>query len=70
MVKGNITIKFRTYTWINNKKYTGNWKEGKMNGEGIMEWKDGTRYEGNYENDKKNGYGTITWRIIRINNVS
>ena len=64
MVKGKIYLNSSTYTWINNKKYTGNWKDGKMNGEGIMEWKDGTRYKGNYENDKKHGFGTINWRKI------
>ena len=34
----------------------GDWKNNKMDGNGIFTWPDGRRYEGEYNNDKKDGY--------------
>jgi len=42
-------------------KFTGEWKNGKRDGKGIIVKKDGTIFEGEYKNDKANGKGT--WRF-------
>ena len=45
-----ISIKF-------DVKYIGEWKNGKLNGNGIYYLKNGERFEGNFIDDKYNGYG-------------
>ena len=42
-----------------NKKYVGEWENGKENGKGIDYYSNGARYEGEWENGKKNGKGII-----------
>lgn len=43
-------------------EFTGNFKEGKMNGENcVCVWKNGRKYQGSYVNDKKEGYGQFEW---------
>jgi len=42
-------------------KFTGEWKNGKRDGKGIIVKKDGSIFEGEYKNDKANGKGT--WRF-------
>jgi len=49
------------YTWLDGRKFEGNWLDNNMHGRGIYTWKDGRRYEGEYEFDKKHGYGVYTW---------
>ena len=51
-----------TYVWFEEgKKYTGNWKVGKMDGKGKFEWKDGKKYNGQYIEGKKQGFGIMNW---------
>tara|TARA_B100000029_G_scaffold507764_1_gene593123 strand:- start:1672 stop:2919 length:1248 start_codon:yes stop_codon:yes gene_type:complete len=49
-----------TYITKNTYKYTGEWQNGKQEGNGAEIWRDGTKYIGQYKNDKKNGKGTLT----------
>ena len=39
----------------------GVFKDGKLNGQGIMQWADGRSYEGQWKDDKYNGQGTLKW---------
>ena len=43
----------------NGAKYVGEWKDGKIHGEGTMEWSDGGWYEGQWKNGKRHGKGTM-----------
>jgi hypothetical protein len=42
-----------------NFYYVGEWKNGKMEGKGAIQWKDGRRYVGEFKNMKCHGKGTI-----------
>ena len=54
---------FGIYDWGNNRKYIGQWKEGKMEGKGKLMYSDGTYYEGDFISGKKNGHGKYVWDI-------
>ena len=41
-------------------RYVGNWRNGKMNGQGTLTWPDGGRYVGNWRDDKPQGWGAFT----------
>ena len=50
-----------TYKYVGRSKYEGEWKEGKLNGQGIYTWSDGEKYEGEWKEGKRHGQGTYTW---------
>ena len=54
-------LKKGTFIWPDGRKYIGDWKANKMDGEGIFSWPNGCRYEGHYSQDKRNGEGTYYW---------
>ena len=41
--------------------YKGTWKNGKMNGKGIMTYIDGAKYEGEFVEGKREGKGNYFW---------
>ena len=41
--------------WADGARYEGEWKNGKVNGQGIKITADGTRFEGEYINDSPHG---------------
>ena len=43
------------------KKYEGEFKDGKIKGKGRFIWEDGKIYEGEYNNFMKNGNGKFIW---------
>jgi len=50
--------------WEDGRKYVGQFKHGRLNGAGFMQWrhKKGVMvYEGQYCDDKKHGSGKFTW---------
>ena len=49
-----------SYTFANGNKYVGEWKNGKLHGQGTHIWANGNKYVGEYKNDKMHGYGTFT----------
>lgn len=51
---GNVTL-------ANGDKYVGEWRDGKMNGQGTYTYSNGNRYVGEWWDDKKNGRGIYTW---------
>jgi len=48
------------YTFLNGSVYTGEWRDGKRHGHGIMH-KGGNVYDGCFHNDLMHGMGTYTW---------
>ena len=50
-----------TITYPDEKKYVGEWKDDKENGQGTKTWKDGKKYVGEYKDGERNGKGTFTW---------
>lgn len=57
-VKNNVADGKGRCVYSDGREYIGEWKEGKMHGEGILSWPNGARYEGSFENDRRNGKGT------------
>ena len=49
-----------SYTWADGNKYVGEWKKGKMHGQGTHIWANGNKYVGEYKKGKMHGYGTFT----------
>ena len=42
-------------------RFTGNYLDGKKNGEGVFLYPDGSKYEGSWINDLREGWGTYTY---------
>lgn len=61
MVKVYNNIKSGEYNWNDKRKYIGEWKNNKMDGEGVFFWPDGRKYTGVYKEDKKDGHGIFEW---------
>ena len=51
---------FGTYTFANEGTYTGDWKDGKKNGQGTYTFANGDTYAGEWSGDEKNRQGTYT----------
>jgi len=34
------------YTWVDGRKYVGDWKDNNMHGFGVYTWSDGRMYKG------------------------
>jgi 1-phosphatidylinositol-4-phosphate 5-kinase len=51
---GDHTVEFPDGT-----SYSGQWKDGKMNGRGVLLWPPGDRYEGEWRDGTQNGQGTF-----------
>lgn len=41
--------------------YVGQWKDGKMNGNGTLTSSKGSKYVGSFKDNERNGYGTVTY---------
>ena len=52
---------FGTYTFANEDTYTGDWKDGKKNGQGTYTFANGDKYVGDWRSGKRNGQGTFIW---------
>ena len=52
---------FKFFEWPDGRKYKGEWKKGKMHGQGVYSWQDGRAFDGEYNMDKKQGFGTYSW---------
>jgi hypothetical protein len=50
-----------TSIWKDNgDMYEGEWKDGKLSGQGVYTWADGRRYEGEYKDGDRSGRG-VQW---------
>lgn len=54
---GSSSIK--TFTNPDGSEYTGQMKNGKMHGQGILKYSDGSVYTGMMRDGKRNGHGTL-----------
>ena len=52
---------FGTYTYFNQGKYVGEFKDDKRNGQGTFTYASGEKYVGEFKDDKRNGQGTYTY---------
>ena len=49
------------------REYSGDWSNGKVQGEGQLKWANGAAYNGEWVDNKRHGAGTETsrWKIYR-----
>ena len=63
--KDNLAHGFGTLIWYQNGVQTeeahGQFKAGRLEGDGRWEWSTGHRYKGDFEGGQFNGYGRFTW---------
>ena len=52
---------FGTETNTSGEKYDGEFRDGKLTGEGTYTWANGNKYVGELNASKLNGQGTYTW---------
>jgi len=52
---------FMTYTFPDGIQYVGEFRDGRINGQGTLTWPDGQKYVGEFSDNKMNGQGMITW---------
>lgn len=45
------------FTWPDGRVYVGDYKDGRINGNGILTWPDGRKYDGQWRNGLQNGRG-------------
>merc|ERR1719506_227701 len=50
-----------TCTFVDGRKFVGQWQQGHITGQGRMSWPNGSEYCGDYVRDSKHGNGTFTW---------
>jgi hypothetical protein len=50
-----------TVTFTDGRRYVGEFKDDKLNGQGTITFADGGRYVGEFKDDKLNGQGTFTF---------
>ena len=50
-----------TIVYQNGDMFSGNWKEGIIDGYGTFSWKNVGNYKGRWMNGKRNGYGTMVY---------
>ncbi len=46
-------------TWADGRKYEGDFKNGKKDGEGNFEWPNGIKYIGSWRQGKQHGIGIL-----------
>jgi hypothetical protein len=54
---------FGTYTFADDSKYVGEFRNDKRDGQGTLTFTDGDKYVGEFRNDKRNGQGTATYAM-------
>ena len=51
---------YGTYTFPDDSKYVGEWKDNKKHGKGTYTYSNGDKYTGEYKDNKRHGKGTVT----------
>jgi hypothetical protein len=60
-VVGNCTSGYGSAIFSKGDSYSGEWRNGKADGKGILKYADGNRYSGDWKDGKANGYGTMNY---------
>ena len=55
-------------TYKDGSKYVGEFKNGRLSGQGTFAWLDGVKYVGGFKAGKRHGQGTYTWLDGTIDN--
>lgn len=50
-----------TYTFFDGRRYIGEFRDDKRNGQGTYTWRSGWKFVGEWKDGKPNGQGTVTW---------
>lgn len=61
-VSGNCKDGVCTINFANGEIYTGDFKNGKRSGKGIMTFNTGGKYDGQWKEDEKDGYGVENFK--------
>ena len=61
-ISGNCNNGYGTYTWNDEGKYVGEWRNGNRTGQGTYTWPSGNKYVGEYKDMKRHGQGTLYWK--------
>lgn len=57
--KDNLPDGDHTVEFPDGTSYSGQWRDGKMNGRGVLLWPSGDRYEGEWRDGAQHGQGTF-----------
>lgn len=60
-VVGNCSSGYGSAIFSKGDSYSGNWKNGKAEGKGILKYVDGNRYSGDWKEGKADGQGTMNY---------
>eukprot|EP00929_Paragymnodinium_shiwhaense_P044907 TRINITY_DN23013_c0_g1_i1.p1 TRINITY_DN23013_c0_g1~~TRINITY_DN23013_c0_g1_i1.p1 ORF type:complete len:412 (-),score=75.33 TRINITY_DN23013_c0_g1_i1:149-1384(-) len=55
------TMSEGTYYYPDGRKYVGRWRDGHMDGNGMLCWPDGAVYRGNFRQGVRTGEGQLSW---------
>jgi len=47
--------------WPDGRKYVGEFRDSKYNGQGTYTWPDGQKYVGEFSDSRRSGHGTQTY---------
>jgi hypothetical protein len=60
-ISGNCENGFGTYIWASGNSYTGDFKDGNLNGKGSLHLTSGDSFSGEFKDGLKSGFGIYTW---------
>ncbi len=60
-IQGNCYNGKGTHTWVDGKRYVGEWRNQQPNGQGTLTWASGNKYVGEFKDGVPNGQGTHIW---------
>ncbi len=60
-VVGNCSSGYGSAIFSKGDSYSGNWRNGKAEGKGILKYVDGNRYSGDWRDGKADGQGTMNY---------
>jgi hypothetical protein len=60
-VVGNCSSGYGSAIFSKGDSYSGNWRNGRAEGKGILKYVDGNRYSGDWKDGKADGQGTMNY---------
>jgi hypothetical protein len=65
-ISGDCENGYSAYTWPSGDKYIGEYKDGKMHGQGTYTYANGDKYVGEFKDDLYDGIGKLTYSDGRV----